>query len=36
MIKAQGSYIDGNENTKITWLEYSDLQCPYCAQLYVN
>ncbi|MDR1944800.1 MAG: DsbA family protein [Candidatus Peribacteria bacterium] len=18
----------------MTWLEYSDLQCPYCAQLY--
>ncbi len=28
------SYIKGNENAKITWLEYSDLECPYCAKLH--
>lgn len=30
------SYIKGNEDAKITWLEYSDLECPYCATLYEN
>jgi protein-disulfide isomerase len=33
-VKASGNYIEGNEDAKITWLEYSDLQCPYCAKLY--
>ena len=28
------SYIDWDENAKITWLEYSDLECPYCAKLH--
>ncbi len=32
-IKAN-SYIDWNKNAKITWLEYSDLECPYCAKLH--
>lgn len=25
-------HIKGNKNADITWLEYTDLQCPYCAQ----
>ena len=28
------SYIDWNKDAKITWLEYSDLECPYCAKLH--
>ncbi len=32
-IKAN-SYIDWEEDSKITWLEYSDLECPYCAKLH--
>ena len=28
------SYIDWNTDAKITWLEYSDLECPYCAKLH--
>lgn len=32
-IKAN-SYIKGNSKAKITWLEYSDLECPYCAKLH--
>ncbi|PID86426.1 hypothetical protein CSB08_00380 [Candidatus Gracilibacteria bacterium] len=28
------SYIDGNVDAKITWIEYSDLECPYCARLH--
>ena len=32
-IKAE-SYIDGNPDAKITWIEYSDMQCPYCAKLH--
>jgi protein-disulfide isomerase len=36
LIKAQGSYIEGNKNAKITWLEYSDLQCPYSTLLYTT
>ena len=28
------SYIKWNTEAKITWLEYSDLECPYCAQLH--
>jgi len=30
------SYIKGNVNAKITWLEYSDLECPYCAKLHAD
>jgi protein-disulfide isomerase len=29
-----GSYVDGNRDSKIIWLEFSDLQCPFCAKLY--
>ena len=28
------SYVDWDEDAKITWLEYSDLECPYCAKLH--
>jgi len=28
------SYIKWNKNAKITWLQYSDLECPYCAKLH--
>ncbi|MFK7779746.1 MAG: DsbA family protein, partial [Candidatus Gracilibacteria bacterium] len=28
------SYIKGNSDGKITWIEYSDLECPYCAKLH--
>lgn len=30
------SYIKGNVNAKVTWLEYSDLECPYCAKLHIT
>jgi protein-disulfide isomerase len=32
-IKAN-SYIKWETNAKITWLEYSDLECPFCAKLH--
>ena len=28
------SLIKGNTDAKITWIEYSDLECPYCAKLH--
>jgi protein-disulfide isomerase len=28
------SYIKGNSDAKITRIEYSDLECPYCAKLH--
>jgi len=28
------SYLKGNKNAKITWIEYSDLECPFCAKLH--
>lgn len=27
-------YLKGNKDAKITWLEYSDLECPFCAKLH--
>jgi len=30
------SYINGNKDAKITWIEYSDLECPFCAKLHKN
>ena len=32
----ENSYIKWNPDAKITWVEYSDLECPYCAQLHNN
>lgn len=32
-IKAN-SYVKWNKNAKFTWLEYSDLECPFCAKLH--
>lgn len=29
-----GAYIDGNTDAGISWIEYSDLECPYCAALH--
>jgi protein-disulfide isomerase len=34
-IKAD-STIQGDVDAQITWIEYSDIQCPYCAQLHNN
>jgi protein-disulfide isomerase len=28
------AFIKGNTDAKITWIEYSDLECPYCAKLH--
>lgn len=30
------SYILGNQNAEILWLEYSDLECPFCAKLHTS
>lgn len=28
------TYLSGNKDAKISWIEYSDLECPYCAKLH--
>lgn len=30
----EGAYFMGNPNAKIVWLEYSDLECPFCKKLH--
>ncbi len=33
-IKTTGAYTKGDVNAKITWLEYSYIECPFCAKLH--
>jgi len=30
------SYIKGNQEAKITWIEFSDLQCPFCSKIHID
>lgn len=30
----EGDHVRGDANASITWIEYSDLECPFCAQIH--
>lgn len=30
----EGYFIEGNQDADITWIEYSDLECPFCKKLH--
>jgi len=32
----QASPINGNPDAKLTWIEYADLECPFCARLHTS
>ncbi|MDD3302488.1 MAG: thioredoxin domain-containing protein [Candidatus Gracilibacteria bacterium] len=30
----ENTYLKGNKDAKVSWIEYSDLECPFCAKLH--